>query len=144
MDSTVISDAVNLASRLEGVTKNYGASIVVSEAIVSRLPPSAGFDLRFLDKIQVKGKKAPVVIYEIFDADAEAVRQCKRDLAEKWQSAVDAYFRRDFAAAGRLFRDIYVHLPTDVPAGIYMARAAQAEREGVAEDWTGVEILLSK
>ncbi|MBS1198388.1 MAG: signal transduction histidine kinase [Proteobacteria bacterium] len=144
MDSTVISDAVNLASRLEGVTKNYGASIVVSEAIISRLPSSADFDVRFLDKIQVKGKKEPVVIYEIFDADPEAVRQCKRDLAEKWQSAVDAYYRRDFAGAGSLFREIHARLPNDLPAAIYLERATLAENEGVAEDWKGIEVLQSK
>ncbi len=144
MNSTVISDAVNLASRLEGVTKNYGASIVVSEAIVGRLPPSASFDLRFLDKIQVKGKKEPVVIYEIFDADVEEVRQIKRDLAGKWQSAVDAYYRRDFTGAAQLFREILARMPNDLPASIYLERAVRAEKEGVSEDWTGVEILSSK
>lgn len=144
MNSTVISDAVNLASRLEGVTKNYGASIVISEAIRNRLPASADFDLRFLDKIQVKGKKEPVVIFEVFDADSEAIRQCKREQAENWQLAIDAYFRREFDEAVRLFQEVLHNMPQDIPAKLYLARSQRAAEEGVPEDWMGVEVLESK
>lgn len=144
MNSTVISDAVNLASRLEGVTKNYGASIVISESVRSRLPEHHAFDIRFLDKIQVKGKKEPVVIFEVFDGDPEELRGLKRGLAEKWQSAIGLYFRRDFHGAGRLFMEILQKLPDDVPARLYLARALRAEEEGVAEGWAGVEVLESK
>jgi two-component system sensor histidine kinase ChiS len=60
MNSTVISNNVNLASRLEGVTRCYGASIVISGATLALLSRDAGFRIRFLDRIQVKGKREPV------------------------------------------------------------------------------------
>ena len=63
MNSTVISDAVNLASRLEGATKHYGVRIIVSEGTRAQLDPSANFGLRFLDRLQVKGKSEPIAIY---------------------------------------------------------------------------------
>ena len=63
MESTVISDAVNLASRLEGLTKHYGVNIIISEVTKNALKND--YKLRFLDKVEVRGKKQPVGIYEV-------------------------------------------------------------------------------
>ena len=71
MQSTVISDAVNLASRLEGLTKVYGASIVISKQSFLRITDNQQFASRSVGKIQVKGKNQPVSVYEIFDGDNE-------------------------------------------------------------------------
>ncbi|OQY56557.1 MAG: hypothetical protein B6247_03465 [Candidatus Parabeggiatoa sp. nov. 2] len=56
MDGTVISDAVNLASRLEGLTKNYGVSLLISHQTYSRLHNPADYAIRMIDQVKVKGK----------------------------------------------------------------------------------------
>jgi class 3 adenylate cyclase len=144
MNSTVISDAVNLASRLEGVTKRYGASIVVSEAVLAGLSADCAFQIRFLDRIQVKGKTAPVAIHEVFDADPEPSRSLKAATLDDWRRGIDVYFARRFADALQRFRAIAERNPDDQPARMYAARAENALRDGVAQDWTGVEVLDSK
>jgi len=138
MNSTVISDNVNLASRLEGLTKHYGASIVVSDATLRRLPAGTEFKIRFLDKVQVKGKQDAVTIYEVFDADDEEARALKDAIAGDWARAVELYFGRRFAEALALFADILARHPGDVPARLYVARAERWAQEDVPEDWDGV------
>jgi two-component system sensor histidine kinase ChiS len=144
MNSTVISDNVNLASRLEGVTKYYGASIVISGATLALLPADVAFKTRFLDKIQVKGKHEPVVIYEVFDADADVVGAFKEAIAETWTRATQLYFARRFAEALPLFHEILAQHPEDVPAQLYAARSEQCVRAGVPDDWDGVLTMETK
>ncbi len=69
MDSTVISDAVNLASRLENLTKEYGVPLLVTHQTCSRLTNPEQYDIRKIDKVRVKGKSKLVTVYEVFDAD---------------------------------------------------------------------------
>lgn len=144
MNSTVISDAVNLASRLEGVTKRYGARIVVSDAILAQLREKEAFRIRYLDRIQVKGKQDAVAIHEVYDADPEFERRFKDETAADWQRAIELYYARSFAEAAAIFEALLVRNPDDEPAKMYSARAAAALREGVPEDWTGVDVLDSK
>jgi len=144
MNSTVISDAVNLASRLEGVTKNYGASIVVSAAMLEHLPRDSAFHVRFLDKIQVKGKRDAVTIFEVFDADPGPAFHFKDKTADAWNHAIALYFERHFEAAARAFSALLALAPDDKPARLYAERAARAARDGVPDDWSGVEVLDAK
>ena len=69
MDGTVIADTVNLASRLEGLTKRYGASILMSEHTLSKMTQPQAYLTRFLGKVQVKGKNIAVSVFEIYDGD---------------------------------------------------------------------------
>ncbi|MEK8019378.1 MAG: adenylate/guanylate cyclase domain-containing protein [Candidatus Parabeggiatoa sp.] len=65
MDGTVISDAVNLASRIEGMTKKYEANLLISEATYSRLNDKAKYAIRPLDRVKAKGKTEAVMIYAV-------------------------------------------------------------------------------
>jgi hypothetical protein len=69
MDGTVISDAVNLASRTEGLTKNYGVSLLITHQTFKRLQNPTDYAIRRIDEVKVKGKSEYVTIYEVFDAD---------------------------------------------------------------------------
>ena len=69
MDGTVISDAVNLASRVESLTKNYGVSLLITQETFLRLENPSEYAIRTLDRVKVKGKSESVTVYEVFDAD---------------------------------------------------------------------------
>lgn len=144
MNSTVIADAVNLASRLEGVTKHYGVGIVMSEESLMQLPKPIQFHIRFLDKIQVKGKKDPVTIYEVFDADDKGLRAFKIDTLSQWQQATDLYFAQQFSAALPLFEAIFLQNKQDMPTQFYLARITQLLSAGADKNWDGIEVMESK
>ncbi|HEY9848465.1 MAG TPA: AAA family ATPase [Leptolyngbyaceae cyanobacterium] len=69
MDGTVISDAVNVASRVESLTKNYGVSLLITQSTYSRLKNPSQYAIRTLDTVKVKGKSEAVTVYEVFDCD---------------------------------------------------------------------------
>jgi class 3 adenylate cyclase/HAMP domain-containing protein len=144
MNSTVIADAVNLASRLEGITKHYGVGIVISDDTLARLEQPARFKFRFLDKIQVKGKKGSVVIHEVFDADTDASRLFKEETLDQWQTALDLYFAARFTEAIALFHSLLERRPDDRLTHIYLERATRLLAKGVMPDWSGVEVMESK
>lgn len=115
-DATVISDTVNLASRLESLSKTYGAKVIVSEEIVKRLPDSSGHLFRRLGTTRVKGRSATVTIFEALDAEREAIRAARAATRERFESAIDALQggRRD--AARIEFRAVLEADPGDTVA----------------------------
>ncbi len=144
MDGTVISDAVNLASRLEGLTNMYGASIVISEYTVSRLHDPAVYQIRFLAKVQVKGKTEPVSIFEVYDGDSEVIKSLKVQTEPDFEQGVRQYYNRSFAEAANCFKHVLHTNPDDKTAKLYLERAAQFMVQDVPEDWDGVETLEHK
>jgi two-component system sensor histidine kinase ChiS len=104
MESTVISDAVNLASRLEGLTKFYGAGILISENTLEDLQES--YQYRFLEKVKVKGKKKAVWVFEIYDHEPEEIQRLKAETANFFAEAVDLYSQEKYAEAGEKFEEI--------------------------------------
>jgi len=77
LDTTVIGDTVNLASRLEGQTKESGASIIISGAVHAMLADPEIYCLREIGTVRVRGKHTPVTIYEVFDADPATIKEKK-------------------------------------------------------------------
>ncbi|MCP4395880.1 MAG: response regulator [bacterium] len=139
MDGTVISDAVNLASRLEGMTKYYGASLVVSEQVLSALSEKSRYTSRFLDKVQVKGKEEAVRIYEIFDADPQEVLERKLQTLPDFRNGQQQYFAREFAEALESFKHVLSINPDDTIGKLYLERAETHFLHGVPEGWEGIE-----
>ncbi|MFB2967575.1 AAA family ATPase [Aerosakkonema sp. BLCC-F183] len=122
MDGTVISDAVNLASRVEGLTKNYGVSLLITEQTYSRLTNPAKYGIRTIDTVKVKGKSQRVTVYEVFDADLPEIKEGKLTTLSLFAEALSLYGEGKFAEAGRLFADCWQQNPGDRVAKIYLER----------------------
>jgi two-component system sensor histidine kinase ChiS len=144
MEGTVISDAVNLASRLEGLTKLYGASILISEEILMELTNPEQYHYRFLGKVRVKGKQAPVHVFEIIDSELDEIKIQKIALKSTFSQAIDAYYQKQFFEAIKQFQDILVQLPQDKAAHFYLERCEYYLEHGTPNDWEGIEALTQK
>jgi hemerythrin-like metal-binding protein len=130
MDSTVIGDAVNLTARLEEATKTYHAPLIISQNTLYDLADPGKYDIRFLDRIRVKGKSQPLSIYEVFDNDADALRTSKRQSLERFEKAVAYYHLKDIAKAIPLFKQCIDISSEDIPALIYLERCYEYQTTG--------------
>ena len=144
MESTVIADAVNLASRLEGLTKVYGAGILVSDSILERLGDREKYMCRFVDRVTVKGKKSAVSVFEIYDAETEQSIELKQATAAEFQKGLEFYFEQNFTEAQKIFSKIGERNPQDKLAAIYCQRSLKNGMYGVPEGWSGIEALDEK
>jgi two-component system, sensor histidine kinase ChiS len=119
MQTTVISDAVNVASRVEGLTKTYGVSLLVGKPLVDKLPSSHGFHLRHLGAVRAKGKTKSVEIYECFDNDSRDLFEHKVASAELFAKAVGEFRKGLYLSAGTLFARIAQLNAHDTVAAYY-------------------------
>ncbi len=144
MQGTVVADAVNLASRLEGLTRIYGSSISISEPTMLQLKDPDQYKHRFVDRVQVKGKKDPVSVHEVFDGDPPAVSKLKEQTKEDFEQGLCLYYDRKFSEASVKFNQVLENHPEDRAARIYLKRSANYMVSGVPDEWTGVEVLTQK
>ncbi|MNY19501.1 Adenylate cyclase 1 [compost metagenome] len=122
MEGTVISDAVNLASRVEGLTKEYAAPLLITDETLRQLDHPERVAVRFLDRVKVKGKSEPVMVYEVIDGDPLPLRQGKLRLRDRFERAVALYQEGRFAEAQVLFAHCLDEVPDDRAASAYQAR----------------------
>jgi adenylate cyclase len=122
MDGTVIGDAVNLAARIESLTKNYEVPLLITQQTVDGLRNPADYGIRVIDKVQVKGKSAWVTVYEVFDADLPFVKAGKLATLPVFTEALSLYNIYNFTEAAGLFADCLRQNPGDRVARIYLAR----------------------
>ncbi len=128
MDSTVISDTVNLASRIEGLTKEYGVSLLISHHTFSQLEDANEYAFRLIDRVKVKGKSAAVSVYEVFDADAPKLRDGKLATKTAFEEALLLYYLHSFAEAAQLLEDCLRLNPEDTVAQIYLKRCQRLDK----------------
>ncbi|HWX53784.1 MAG TPA: adenylate/guanylate cyclase domain-containing protein [Verrucomicrobiae bacterium] len=138
---TAMGDAVNLASRLEALNKEYKTRIILSQSTRLALPKDA-FLLRELDYIRVKGKAQPVEIYELLGR--RGMTEDLEGLAERFAEGREAYKLRDWRHAVQLFDKVLERWPNDGPALIFRDRAVGYLAEPPASDWDGVHVMKYK
>ena len=144
METTVVSDAVNVTIHLEELTRDYGVGLVVSEHVMGKLTTRDQYKFRVLDKVQVKGRNQPLVIYEIFEGDPEALIKRKLSTQADYEEALRLYYDRKFTQANLLIAQALARDPDDKVLHLHQERIAEAVARGVPDDWTGVEVLKKK
>ncbi|HSA93460.1 MAG TPA: adenylate/guanylate cyclase domain-containing protein, partial [Terriglobales bacterium] len=137
---TVMGDNVNLASRLEGLTKEYGVRIVLSEGTWQQV--AKDFVGRELDRIRVKGKAQPVGIYELLDVAGDGSRHAA--LLAAFEDAMAAYRRREWEAAAQKFQSLLELHPDDGPSRVFLSRSCEFVVENPPPDWDGVYVMKTK
>jgi adenylate cyclase len=141
MDTTVIGNTVNLASRLEGLTKVYKMPIIISHYVYGKLTDPSEFHIREIDLVRVKGIEEPVYIYEVFDNDPQEIREAKWAAREIFAKALAAYREGDFAAAKALFEECSRECPQDTCAQFFIRRCDQLILSPPGARWRGVSKL---
>lgn len=125
MDSTVISDAVNLASRLENLTKTYGVSLLISYHTFASLSDPMQYKMRLIDRVKVKGKSKEVAVFEVFDGDPPELRQAKLETIKIFEEALLLYYRNSIDRAAEMLADCLRQNPADPVARIYLDRCKE-------------------
>jgi class 3 adenylate cyclase len=141
LDCNVVGDAVNLASRVEGLTKMYGATCVVTDATVARLSDRTRHATRELDRVQVVGRTTPVVIHELLDLDpAERLKE-KLGAAADFHSGLASYRKGEFRGAVAAFDRCLKACADDGAATLYVQRCTELVRNAPAGEWRGITVL---
>ncbi len=127
MDGTVISDAVNLAARVENLTKNYGVPLLISHDTYGRLQKPENYALRLIDRVKVKGKSNSITLYEVFDADKPEIRAGKLATLNTFSQALTLYNFEAFNEAKQLFANCLQQNPDDKVAEMYLNRCQEQQ-----------------
>lgn len=143
MDSTAIGDAVNLASRIEGMTKQYNVPILVSEEMLVAGNAKAHFYTRFVDQVKVKGKSIPVRLWEVLGSKEGPEKPELSQALSTYEKGIKAFFARDFEGAQLHFSAYLKINPEDVVAEMYIDRCKQFIQHGIEQGWSGVTDLNS-
>ena len=143
-DASVVADTVNTAARMEGLTKYYGTSIVLSETTFLGLVDPESYQHRFLDKVQVKGKTQAFAVYDFYDGEQETFVNLKKQTQVEFAAGQEQYFTKDFIAAAFHFRNVLRINSQDLTAKVFLERSLHYQIEGTPDDWDGIERRESK
>jgi len=139
-DYTVMGDSVNLSSRLEGINKEYGTNIVISEFTYAIVKDE--LYCRELDAVRVKGKKLPVKIYELL-CERKDAEQC-RPFVELFEAGVAKYKQALWDEAIAAFQKVFDAKPDDPPAKLYITRCQELKENPPPQPWDGVFTMTRK
>jgi adenylate cyclase len=140
MAYTVMGDSVNLGSRLEGLTKQYGCDIIVSEFTQQQTPEVAYLEL---DRVRVKGKLEPVTIYEPI-ALYDTLTQEQQTMMRKHKEVLDLYYQREWTLALEILSNLITLFPDKKLFTIYQSRVQEYQQNPPDKNWDGVFTHLSK
>ena len=137
---TVMGDAVNIASRLEGITKQYGADVIIGDGTRKLI---TGFVLREVDRVRVKGKDEPVTIYEPWGLEGQ-VDQAKLDEINIWNQSLKLYRHQDWDRAELQLLNLQKRVPNADLYGVFIERIAHFRAHPPEPGWNGAWIFETK
>jgi len=145
MEGTVISDTVNLASRLEGLTKQLGAKIIISGEIFDSLEEKkAKYNFRYLGDVRVKGKHESVKLFEVITGNLSSIIELKLKTKKVFEKAIGYYKNKKFDEAIDLFEKILKINKDDLASSFYLNQCKKFRKEDLPEEWNGVTSFESK
>jgi len=144
MDATTISDSVNIASRLESLTKHYSVNIILSESSLKQIERKEGFHLRSLGLVQLKGKREAVEIHECFDSNALPDMEKKLNTLAAFNEGVSFFLNKSFHEANLAFKKVVDVDPGDHTAKFFYRNTKKIIDEGVFENGTGIVAMREK
>jgi adenylate cyclase len=139
-DYTVMGDSVNLGSRLEGINKEYGTNIVISEYTYAAVKDI--LLCRELDSVRVKGKKLPVKIYELIGEKKDAAPH--EAFLRRFEAGLEKYKQARWDEAIAAFRQVLEIRPGDPPSELYIRRCEDLKESPPPEPWDGVFTMTKK
>jgi adenylate cyclase len=142
MDPTVIGDAVNLASRLEALTRTYGVDMLVGASVAELVRDEVY--LRSVARVQVKGKTKPVDVFTFVAERGEETDPEFLKWLETYEEALEKFRTRDFTDAKILFSRFLEFYPDDLLAKMYLQRALEYEQAPPDEAWEAIEVFKKK
>ena len=137
---TIMGDSVNLASRLEGINRQFGTNIIISENTFVLVKDQVV--ARELDLIQVKGKTQPVKVYELLGLAAESSQFS--DLVGRFEKGLEAYRSGEWTTAVAIFQDLLRNHPDDGPSHVFIERCNDLIAQPPEGSWDGVFVMKTK
>ncbi|MDT0607094.1 adenylate/guanylate cyclase domain-containing protein [Croceitalea rosinachiae] len=144
LDAAIISDTVNTASRIEGLSKHYGASILLTDSCKAKLKSPEHFNFRYLGAVMVKGKQKPIDLYECINGDSPKLLSHKLDTSATFQKGLDLYLNKEFAMAAVTFQRIFKLNKQDATAKLFLNKSAHLITQELGEDWKGIHSMSTK
>jgi hypothetical protein len=144
LDATTISDTVNIASRLESLTKYYKGKIIISDATLDQIENKENFNFRHLGKVKLKGKITSTSIYECIGGDIPEDLQKKTSTLSFFEDGMSNYLNQSFEKAVNAFEQVVAFDPNDLTAKFFLENAIGFTKTGVPSNWIGVEEMQSK
>ena len=141
---TVIGDSVNVASRVQSLTKLYAATFLISGSTHEGMADASSYQLRLLDRVVVKGRREPIPVWEVLDGRDPEATERKLAVREHFEKARLAYESRSFAMAERLFTECLARAPGDRASELYVERCRKLAAEGVPAGWRGETVMTEK
>ncbi len=144
MDSTVLGNTVNVASRVENLTKRYEVNLLITESTRQSLPSDHSFLLREVDRVRVMGKKDATTIYEVFDQDIGELRERKLKVLDDYHHALQLYQSQQWKESLAAMYSCQTVLPEDKLIQLYIERCQTFIDTPPPDGWDGVDTMETK
>jgi len=144
LDAATISDTVNTAARIEGLTKYYKAPLILSDSTLQFIPDLQQFQIRNLGRVLLKGKNNVLGIKECLNGITSENRNIRAEMTQIFNRAIKHYQDGNFERAIALFDDVLSSDPDDYTASIFRGKSSQYLRHGPPTYWNGADEILSK
>lgn len=142
MDANVISDAINLGSRVESLNKFYGTRFLISDGTLNALTDKTQVITRLVDKVQVKGKSNVVYLYEVYFQGS--VDANERKFIDTYEAAFKDYEKGNFAKALAQFKECQQQKPSDESVAVFVERCETLVKHPIPEGWNGTYEMTHK